>query len=118
MVCLNKILLATKTVASPTNIPPKMRIGGPESSVLAGPINETRFQLGVGEQNGITASNRIGQGNFGQALFAKNTIISNEKYPSTVKRFTKKAVPLAAPIDTKIGLINQPSRKEYCGTKS
>ena len=86
--------------------------------MLAGPINETRFQLGVGEQNGITVSNKIGQGNLGQALFARNTIIKSDKNPSTVSKFTRKAVPLTAPMETRIGLINQPSRKEYCGTKS
>jgi hypothetical protein len=50
-------LLAAKTVTVPTTIPPKILIAGPDSNVLAGPINDIRFQLGVVVQKGITVSN-------------------------------------------------------------
>jgi hypothetical protein len=111
-------LLAAKTVTVPTTIPPKILIAGPDSNVLAGPINDIRFQLGVGVQKGITASSKSGHGNFGHALFAKETIITRETKPKKVNKLTKKDVPLTTPNEISTGFNSHPNKNEYCGTKS
>jgi hypothetical protein len=56
-------------------MPPNIRIGGPDKSVLAGPINEIRFHPGVIVQNEIVASNNICIGN---GSIASSAIVNNE----------------------------------------